>query len=209
MPNSKRSSRSPRSPSQMPRGTRYKSRSMGASLYSRSRTRHRIRKGGSVSNQNMYITNRLSTEPNLDSSYQQVGIIHFTEMSASNVVRRFATDLANIFGKKGFEGEVYDKARTAGLEKLEAKLEGSQKICNLRIDFEHNVDTIIIHMYGSLYEKRKDLGNQGQLPAMPGPSESVGSMQSSPSDSMGSVPVQMPGQSDSMGPVKPVQNSFF
>lgn len=168
-----------RTASRLPRGSTRSKES-----YSRSKMAKgaRLRRGGSVSTQNIYLTNKLSTEANQDSSYQQIGIIHFTEMSASNAVRRFATDLVNIFGKKGFEGEVYDKARSAGLEKLEGKLEASQKVCNLRIDFEHSVDTIIIHMYGSLYEKKK-------MPDQPDPSQESGQMG------------QMPGQMDQMGPM--------
>ena len=111
-------------------------------------------RGGNANELIIFKTTRLNTEPNTETGYHQVGIIHVTESGASNAVRHFLTGVANIFGRKGFDGKIYDAVRTSALTKLEKQLTGDQKVCNLRIDFENTVnDSILVHLYGTLYDK--------------------------------------------------------
>lgn len=115
----------------------------------------RLRGGTPAKELTIYKTTRLNTEPNSDTGYHQIGIIHVTESGSSNAVRQFLTGVANIFGRKGFEGKIYDAVRTSALTKLEKQLSGEQKICNLRIDFENKGnDSILVHLYGTLYDKK-------------------------------------------------------
>jgi|LauGreDrversion4_2_1035121.scaffolds.fasta_scaffold140290_1 hypothetical protein len=114
----------------------------------------RLRGGSSSKELMIYKTTRLNTEPNSETGYKQIGIIHVTESGSSNAVREFLTGVANIFGRKGFEGKIYDAVRTSALTKLENHLTGDQKICNLRIDFENKANNaILVHLYGTLYDK--------------------------------------------------------
>ena len=114
----------------------------------------RLRGGSPAKGMTIYETTRLNTEPNTETGYKQIGIIHVTESGASNAVRQFFTGVANIFGRKGFEGKIYDAVRTSALNKLEKHLTGEQKVCNLRIDFENTInDSILVHLYGTLYDK--------------------------------------------------------
>jgi hypothetical protein len=114
----------------------------------------RLRGGSPAKGMTIYETTRLNTEPNTETGYRQIGIIHVTESGASNAVREFLTGVANIFGRKGFDGRIYDAVRTSALTKLDKQLKGDQKVCNLRIDFENKANNaILVHLYGTLYDK--------------------------------------------------------
>ena len=103
----------------------------------------------------VFPTKNMSTEPNNDSSYKQVGIIHFTDSGSVNALRQFATGIANVFGKKGFDNTIYDKIRNNALTTLSNKILQNQKACNIRMEFENSMeDTIFIHLYGTLYQKQ-------------------------------------------------------
>jgi len=102
----------------------------------------------------VFPTTNISTEPNNDPSYKQVGIIHFTDSGAVNALRSFSTGIANIFGKKGFDNTIYDTIRNTALTTLSSKIQKNQKACNIRMEFENTMqDTIFLHIYGTLYEK--------------------------------------------------------
>jgi hypothetical protein len=104
----------------------------------------------------VFPTKNMSTEPNIDSSYKQIGIIHFTDSGSVNALRQFATGVANIFGKKGFDNTIYDKIRNNALTTLSSKIQQNQKACNIRMEFENTMqDTIFIHIYGTLYQKQQ------------------------------------------------------
>lgn len=103
----------------------------------------------------VFNTTSISTEPNNDPSYKQIGIIHFTDSGSINALREFATGIANVFGKKGFDNTIYDKIRNTALTTLLSKIQPNQKACNIRMEFENNMqDTIFIHIYGTLYQKQ-------------------------------------------------------
>ena len=116
-------------------------------------------KGGAGSSE-LYIYNssNISTQQNQDINYKEVGIIHITESGAVNILKGFATGVANIFGSKGFDNSVYDKARNVALSKIMKQINTqTQKICNLRMEIENNPASSLffIHLYGTLLEKKK------------------------------------------------------
>jgi len=97
---------------------------------------------------------QISTQPNTDTDYQEIGVIHVTESAAVNVVRGAATDFVGIFGNKGFDNTVFDVARNDGLTKILGMLKLNQKVCNLRMDAESsNPSLFFVHFYGTLLEK--------------------------------------------------------
>ena len=106
----------------------------------------------------IYPSQNISTQPNTDINYREIGIVHITESAAVNLLKGIATGFANIFGAKGFDNSVYDKARNSALTKIMGQInKDTQKICNLRMDVENNPQSSLffIHLYGTLLEKRK------------------------------------------------------
>jgi uncharacterized protein YbjQ (UPF0145 family) len=112
-------------------------------------------RGGSPSKSiNIYPTSQIVLGDNTDPDYKQVGIIHITETTSANILRQYFTGVANIFGHKGFDLKIYDAVRMGALKKLEDQLKSTQKVCNMRMDFENKAaDAILVHCYGTLYEK--------------------------------------------------------
>lgn len=102
----------------------------------------------------IFSSNKISTQPNVDPSYKEIGIIHYTDSGAVNALRDLATGISNAFGRKGFDNIIYDNLRNEALAEFSKKVNEKQKVSNLRIDFDHNVtDTIFIHIYGTLLQK--------------------------------------------------------
>lgn len=103
----------------------------------------------------IFTTTRISMAGNTDPEYNEIGIIHTSQPGSVNIAREFMTDVANIFGRKGFDRTIYDQIRKKALENLENLLKENQKICNLKIDVE-NVKAnslFFIHLHGMLLEK--------------------------------------------------------
>lgn len=114
-------------------------------------------KGGSGTKEDyVFISNKISTQPNTDTNYKEIGVIHITESGAVNALKDFATGIVNLFGSKGFDNSVYDKARNLALKKIMKHMDINQKISNLRMDVEnnHNSTLFFIHLYGTLLEKK-------------------------------------------------------
>ena len=108
----------------------------------------------SKSDNNIFKTDKISMQSNQDSSYKERGIVHMSQPGSVNVVRGFGTDVANIFGRKGFDESKYTKTRQEALKKLEGLLEPGQKVCNLKVDTENvkGNSLYFIHLYGTLLE---------------------------------------------------------
>lgn len=116
-------------------------------------------RGGSENDFGTFIfnTNRMSTQPNTDPNYEEVGLIHISESTGVNVVRSTITGIANFFGRKGVDNAVYDKLRNDTLTKLNHILEKTPntKICNLRMEFDNPMpDLLYHHAYGSMLRLR-------------------------------------------------------
>jgi hypothetical protein len=104
----------------------------------------------------IFSAENITTQPNLDTSYKEVGIIHITDSAAVNAVRAFGTGILNMFGQKGFDNIIFDKCRNDALGKLKVLLKDNQKVCNLRMDIDPPTETklIFVHVYGTLLEKK-------------------------------------------------------
>lgn len=112
-------------------------------------------KGVVKSENSIFPTTRISMAGNTDPEYNEIGIIHTSEPGSVNIAREFMTDVANVFGRKGFDRTIYDQIRKKAFENLEKLLQENQKICNLKIDVE-NVKAnslFFIHLHGMLLEK--------------------------------------------------------
>ena len=104
----------------------------------------------------IFKTKNISTEQNTSKKKEEkVGVIHFTDSGSINALRQTFTGIANIFGNKGFDNIIYDKIRNEALRKLDELLERKQhKLYNMRMEFSNNNDTILIHIYGTLYKQK-------------------------------------------------------
>ena len=113
--------------------------------------------GGDSPDLFIYSSQHISTQQNTDNSYKEIGIVHITESAAINAIKGLMTGVANIFGSKGFDNSVYDKARNTALNKIMKQIDKStQKICNLRMEVENNPASSLffIHLYGTLLQKK-------------------------------------------------------
>jgi hypothetical protein len=125
-------------------------------------TRFTRKKGGAPSKENpnnIYLSKHLSTNPNTDPEYIEIGVVHRTEIAGINLVRTIVKNYANIFGLSGVDSSVYIYLRNKILKQLDKLVEKGQKIANIRFDFEVNERDFsgmaILHAYGTLYEKIK------------------------------------------------------
>ena len=122
-----------------------------------SSTRKRMkRKGGATTTppKNVILGNTLSFSSNTESEYKAVGIVHVTESAGVNVLRDIGTEWLNLVGQKGFQSGVHDYCREQALRKLMSLITPNQKLCDVKLDVETNKSTILIHAYGTIYEKK-------------------------------------------------------
>jgi len=101
----------------------------------------------------IYKSTQISTQPNTDTDYQEIGVIHVTDSSPINAARGLATDVANFFGSKGYDNTVFDFARNDALEKMSEQLTASQRVCNLRMEVSNDKNLVFVHLYGTLLDK--------------------------------------------------------
>ena len=106
---------------------------------------------------NIFLAKDLSTSPNTDPEYREIGIVHRSEMAGINIIRTLTKDIVNMVGLSGVDGAVYVYLRNQILKKLEGLVGKDQKIANIRFDFETNerffAGMVMLHAYGTLYEK--------------------------------------------------------
>jgi hypothetical protein len=116
--------------------------------------------GGNIENAHIFEDNRLSTQENKDNTYNEIGIIHTCESVAINIIRSTATGFLNMFGSKGFDNTIFDKARNDCLISIQERLNIDKlnvyKVCNIRFE-AITVDPSLITMnaYGTLLIKSK------------------------------------------------------
>jgi uncharacterized protein YbjQ (UPF0145 family) len=104
-------------------------------------------------------TKNISTQPNTDPDYEEVGIVHITDTLGVNVVREGATSFFNIFGQKGFNNSRYDEARNEVLKLMveEMKNQKIDRVCNVRMDASPGTDynsMIIVNIYGTALRRK-------------------------------------------------------
>ena len=103
----------------------------------------------------VFHSNRISTEPNQDPNYYEIGVIHLSDATGINLVRGVVTGISNIFGAKGIDNTVYDALRKQTLTSLQKMMKPDEKICNLRMDFDSpSPELLYHHLYGTLLRKR-------------------------------------------------------
>lgn len=120
----------------------------------------RRKKGGNIVNEYLFMTTNISTQPNIDPMYEEIGIIHQTETAGINIIRGVATDLANVFGAKGIDTKIYDELRNTLLDKIEKQLNQMKnsgltlKVSNLRMDIDIQEAQLIMTAYGTLMSQK-------------------------------------------------------
>ena len=118
------------------------------------RKHNKTKKGGTDSVNNILLTNQITCAANKSALYKQVGIVHATKTAGINALRDTISDIGNFFGAKGVDGPVYDHVRNEALQSLLRKITSNQKICDLRVDLENKEQMILVHSYGTLYQKK-------------------------------------------------------
>ena len=114
----------------------------------------RTRKVGGSNTNNIYLSKHLSTDTNTDPEYTEIGIVHRTEIKGLDLIRDTVTSISNTVGLSGVDSSVYVNLRNTMLTKLEELVEKDQKIANIRFDFGHGIGIVILHAYGTLFEKK-------------------------------------------------------
>jgi hypothetical protein len=102
----------------------------------------------------LFLSPNISTEPNKSKSYIRVGLLHFTDSAAINVLRDTITSFGNLFGNKGVDNIIYDKLRNTVLTKVGIILGENRRCYNTTVQIERIDDNIFAHVYGTLYEKK-------------------------------------------------------
>ena len=96
----------------------------------------------------------ISTQPNFDPSYTEIGIIHMSKSVGVNAVRDIVAGFANFFGHAGGMDELYNDTRSKAINEIIEVLQPNQKLCNLKIDIGSLEPTIItFNLYGTLFQK--------------------------------------------------------
>ena len=107
-----------------------------------------------ASKDEIFKSDKISTQPCNNRKYKEIGIIHMSESIAVNLVRDATSDLFNVFGAKGFDNSIYDQLRNTCFQKLQDSITANQKICNVRVDIERDKSLIFMHVYGTLMENK-------------------------------------------------------
>lgn len=114
-----------------------------------------VKKGGGEDVANVFLCKGLvSTLPNDDPDYEEVGVVHVTKVAGINAVTGIFTQVANFVGSSGAEGATFNDARNKVLSAMMETIKGKkQKICGLRIDMEFRPDAVLVTGYGTLLQK--------------------------------------------------------
>lgn len=131
------------------------------------KTRNKRPMSGGASNDthhlNLYKSKNISTQQNTDQSFVEVGIVHLSDSTGISIVRDFATGVANMVGRKGFDNGPIQQLRNKTLKTLSeilsehATQSGKEcKICNLRMEIDQTQPGLIYHhVHGTMVEKRQ------------------------------------------------------
>jgi hypothetical protein len=87
---------------------------------------------------NTFFFENITNQPNNDQSYEEVGLINIIDSQGINILRSTITEVANAFGKKGYDRAVYNYAIHSLMTKVKAEMEKQEidKICNSKIHLE-------------------------------------------------------------------------
>lgn len=113
---------------------------------------HKTQKASSSSRDGHFFESAsITMTDNRNSDYKPIGIVHATGLYAVGTAKSFMYNATNALGFTGFEARRYNSARQRALDKLRDKLNGTEKICNLRIEMQDSRSTVMAHAYGTLY----------------------------------------------------------
>ena len=104
----------------------------------------------------LYLNTNISTEENRDKSYKREGVLHFTDSVSVGANQTTVMSLGSVIGNRGIETTTYDKLRNVALQKVGILLGESRRCYNTKFDFERNGETILVHIYGTVYSKKSE-----------------------------------------------------
>jgi len=104
----------------------------------------------------LYMNTNISTEENRDKSYKREGVLHFTDSISVGAGQTTVMSLGSVIGSRGIETTTYDKLRNVALQKIGILLGENRRCYNTKIDFERNGETILVHIYGTVYAKKSE-----------------------------------------------------
>jgi len=102
----------------------------------------------------LFLNTSISTEPNKDKTYKREGVLHFTDSVTTTGDQKTVLSLGGVIGDKGIENSTYDKLRNVALKKVDILLGENRRCYNTHLNFERNGNTILVHIYGTLYAKK-------------------------------------------------------
>jgi hypothetical protein len=115
---------------------------------------------------NLLLNPNISTQPNLDTSYKEIGIIHKSTSVAKNILMEYKSNLFNMVGKtpnsdNKFFSAPWDLCLNEIINDLKTyeELEPSKifKIANLKFDFiSIDNNSLTLNTYGTLLIKDKE-----------------------------------------------------
>jgi hypothetical protein len=111
-----------------------------------------------VTNVHFFESSKITTQPNSDNKYAEVGIIHVTHSRGINAVRSVGTGFFNFFGAQGFDNTIFDTARNEGLAILKDKMSENKidKVCNLRMETDNsNPNMFVLNLYGTALRSKQ------------------------------------------------------
>jgi len=104
----------------------------------------------------LYMNTNISTEENRDKSYKREGVLHFTDSVSVGANQNTVMSLGSVIGNRGIETTTYDKLRNIALQKVGIILGETRRCYNTKIGFERNGETILVHIYGTVYSKKTE-----------------------------------------------------
>jgi hypothetical protein len=84
--------------------------------------------------ENIFLSDKLNIDP--DKKYKTIGIAHHTELAGINALRDMGNDVFNMFGQKGFDTGLYNRARNEAIKVLISKLKSNQVLKSPKFDIE-------------------------------------------------------------------------
>ena len=113
---------------------------------------------GNIESQQVYfyMNTNISTEENRDKSYKREGVLHFTDSVSVGASQTTVMSLGSVIGNRGIETTTYDKLRNVALQKVGILLGENRRCYNTKIDFERNGETVLVHIYGTVYSKKSE-----------------------------------------------------
>ena len=97
------------------------------------------------------IHDKLTIDPKKD--YKIIGIVHATTAQPINLMRDWGNDIANAFGRRGFDDSLFARVRSDAVSELLLQVSNKQKIKDVHFDLQLKGDQlIIINAWATLME---------------------------------------------------------